>query len=53
MPRDDLHFGDVQRCDVHNDYVYFFHMGSVDGLMKRGGGNDRPFVLSRLFLVGS
>ena len=34
MPIDALHFGDVEFHDVHNDYVYFFHMGSVDGLLK-------------------
>ena len=28
-------------------------MGSADGLLKQGGGNDRPFVLSRSFFVGS
>ena len=53
MPRDSLHFGDVEHRDVHNAYGYFFHMGSADGLLKRGGGNDRPFVLSRSFFAGS
>lgn len=53
MPRDALHFGDVEHRDVHNAYGYFFHMGSADGLLKRGGGNDRPFVLSRAFFAGS
>ena len=28
-------------------------MVSTDGLLKQGGGNDRPFVLSCSFLVGS
>lgn len=53
MPRDALHFGDVEHREVHNAYGYFFHMGSADGLLKRGGGNDRPFVLSRAFFAGS
>jgi len=53
MPRDALHFGDVEHRDVHNAYGYFFHMGTADGLLKRGGGNDRPFVLSRAFFAGS
>ena len=44
MPKDALHFGDVEHRDVHNAYEYFFHMISADGLLKRGGGNDRPFV---------
>ena len=53
MPRDALHFGDVERHDVHNAYGYFFHMSFANGIMKRGGGNDRPFVLSHSFFVGS
>ena len=51
MPRDALHLGDVEHRDVHNAYGYFFHMGSADGLLKRGGGNDRSFVLSLSFLL--
>ena len=34
MPRDSLHFGDVEHRDVPNAYGYFFHMGSTDGLLK-------------------
>ena len=52
MPRDALHFGDVEDRDVHNAYGYLFHMGSVDCLLKQGGGNSRPFVLSRSFFAG-
>ena len=53
MPRDALHFGDFEHRDVHNAYRYFFHMGFADGLVKRGGGNDKPFVLSRSSFYGS
>ena len=53
MPRDAIHFGDVERRDVHNAYGYLFHMSFADGLLKQKGGNDRPFVLSRSFFVGS
>ena len=53
MPRDSLHFGDVEHRDVHNAYGYLFHMGSADGLLKQGGVNDMPFVLSCSFFAGS
>ena len=53
MPRDSLHFGDVENHDVHNAYGYLFHMGYVDGILKRGGGNDRLFVLPCSFFAGS
>eukprot|EP01018_Ginkgo_biloba_P019091 Gb_13061 [translate_table: standard] len=52
MPRDSVH-GDIEHRDVHNAYGYYFHMASADGLLRRGGGNDRPFVLSRAFFAGS
>ncbi|KAK9162356.1 hypothetical protein Syun_003258 [Stephania yunnanensis] len=53
MPRDALHHGGVEHREVHNAYGYYFHMATADGLLKRGNGNDRPFVLSRAFFPGS
>ncbi|XP_047176899.1 probable glucan 1,3-alpha-glucosidase [Vigna umbellata] len=53
MPRDALHFGGVEHREVHNAYGYYFHMATADGLVKRGDGNDRPFVLSRALFAGS
>ncbi|EPS71756.1 alpha-glucosidase, partial [Genlisea aurea] len=53
MPRDALHFGDVEHRELHNAYGYYFHMATADGLLKRGDGKDRPFVLSRAFFPGS
>lgn len=53
MPRDALHIGGVEHREVHNAYGYYFHMATSDGLVKRGDGNDRPFVLSRAFFAGS
>lgn len=53
MPRDGLHHGGVEHREVHNAYGYYFHMATSDGLVKRGDGNDRPFVLSRAFFAGS
>ncbi|GMH10395.1 hypothetical protein Nepgr_012236 [Nepenthes gracilis] len=53
MPRDALHVGGVEHRELHNAYGYYFHMGTADGLLKRGDGKDRPFVLSRAFFSGS
>ncbi|RVW28249.1 putative glucan 1,3-alpha-glucosidase [Vitis vinifera] len=53
MPRDALHYGGVEHRELHNAYGYYFHMATSDGLVKRGDGNDRPFVLSRAFFSGS
>ncbi|KAJ6378065.1 hypothetical protein OIU78_028320 [Salix suchowensis] len=53
MPRDALHHGGIEHRELHNAYGYYFHMATSNGLLKRGGGNDRPFVLSRAFFPGS
>ncbi|GAB4835531.1 Probable glucan 1,3-alpha-glucosidase [Ancistrocladus abbreviatus] len=53
MPRDALHVGGVEHRELHNAYGYYFHMGTAGGLLKRGDGKDRPFVLSRAFFAGS
>lgn len=53
MPRDALHYGGVEHREVHNAYGYYFHMATADGLVKRGNGKDRPFVLSRAVFPGS
>ncbi|KAL5554945.1 hypothetical protein UlMin_037181 [Ulmus minor] len=53
MPRDALHQGSVEHRELHNAYGYYFHMATSDGLVKRGDGKDRPFVLSRAFFAGS
>ena len=53
MPRDALHYGNVEHRELHNAYGYYFHMATSDGLLKREGGNNRPFVLSRAFFPGT
>lgn len=52
MPRDAIHYGDVEHREVHNAYGYYFHMATSNELLKRGNGKDRPFVLSRAFFAG-
>lgn len=39
--------------DVHNLYGYYNTMATYDGLLKRTGGNERPFILTRSFFAGS
>uniref|UniRef100_M4F9J1 Probable glucan 1,3-alpha-glucosidase n=1 Tax=Brassica campestris TaxID=3711 RepID=M4F9J1_BRACM len=53
MPRDALHVGGVEHREVHNAYGYYFHMATSDGLVMRGEGKDRPFVLSRAIFPGT
>ncbi|GAV59594.1 Glyco_hydro_31 domain-containing protein/Gal_mutarotas_2 domain-containing protein [Cephalotus follicularis] len=53
MPRDALHYGAIEHRELHNAYGYYFHMGTANGLLKRGDGKDRPFVLSRAMFAGS
>ncbi|KAF5199205.1 Alpha-glucosidase [Thalictrum thalictroides] len=53
MPRDAIHYGAAEHREVHNAYGYYFHMATADGLLKRGDGKDRPFVLSRAIFPGS
>ncbi|XP_023749340.1 probable glucan 1,3-alpha-glucosidase [Lactuca sativa] len=53
MPRDALHYGNIEHRELHNAYGYYFHMATSDGLLKREGGKDRPFVLSRAFFPGT
>ena len=58
MPKDNLHFGDVEHRDLHNLNGALVHMATAQGLVERGksifgSDGDRPFVLSRSFFAGS
>ncbi|XP_023512658.1 probable glucan 1,3-alpha-glucosidase [Cucurbita pepo subsp. pepo] len=53
MPRNSLHQGGVEHRELHNVYGYYFQMATAEGLVKRGDGKDRPFVLSRALFAGS
>jgi SpoVK/Ycf46/Vps4 family AAA+-type ATPase len=46
MPKDAMHYGDVEHREMHTIHGYYFHMATVAGLLQRGEGKDRPFVLS-------
>ncbi|KAK9073102.1 hypothetical protein SSX86_007424 [Deinandra increscens subsp. villosa] len=53
MPRDAIHYGNIEHRELHNAYGYYFHMATSEGLLKREGGKDRPFVLSRAIFPGT
>ncbi|XP_041927218.1 neutral alpha-glucosidase C isoform X2 [Alosa sapidissima] len=53
MPKNAVHRGGWEHRDLHNLYGFYQHMATVDGLMTRAGGTERPFVLTRSFFAGS
>lgn len=53
MHKDARHFGDWEHRDVHNIYGMFQQQASSEGQVRRSGGKERPFVLSRAFFAGS
>ncbi len=58
MPKDNLHYGEVEHRDLHNLNGALVHMATAQGLVERGksifgSDGDRPFVLSRSFFAGS
>ncbi|KAF7653204.1 hypothetical protein LDENG_00086110 [Lucifuga dentata] len=53
MPKDAVHFGGWEHRELHNLYGFHQHMATMEGLITRSGGSERPFVLSRSFFAGS
>ncbi|KAM9842046.1 neutral alpha-glucosidase C isoform 2-T2 [Aulostomus maculatus] len=53
MPKDAVHHGGWEHRELHNLYGFYQHMATVQGLITRSGGTERPFVLSRSFFAGS
>ncbi|KAJ3613587.1 hypothetical protein NHX12_019833, partial [Muraenolepis orangiensis] len=53
MPKDAVHAGSWEHRDLHNLYGFHQHMATVEGLVRRSGGSQRPFVLSRSFFSRS
>ncbi|KAI4875313.1 hypothetical protein NFI96_022583, partial [Prochilodus magdalenae] len=53
MPKDVVHCGGWEHRELHNLYGFFQHMATVDGLITRSEGLERPFVLTRSFFAGS
>ncbi|CAL8467821.1 g7359 [Coccomyxa elongata] len=58
MPKDNLHWGEVEHRNLHNLNGALFHQATAQGLVERGkavfgSDGDRPFVLSRAFFAGT
>uniref|UniRef100_H2Z255 Neutral alpha-glucosidase AB n=1 Tax=Ciona savignyi TaxID=51511 RepID=H2Z255_CIOSA len=53
MHKDIKHGGGWEHRHVHNMYGILQQASTVDGQLARSGGNERPFVLSRAFYIGT
>ncbi|XP_055303269.1 neutral alpha-glucosidase AB-like, partial [Sitodiplosis mosellana] len=56
MPKDNLHnteMGTYEHRVVHNLYGHMQLMSTFDGLVRRGAGKLRPFILTRSHFSGS
>ncbi|XP_078489948.1 neutral alpha-glucosidase AB-like isoform X1 [Ciona intestinalis] len=53
MHKDIKHGGGWEHRHVHNMYGILQQMSTVDGQIARSGGNERSFVLSRAFYIGT
>lgn len=52
-PKDCLHYNNWEHRDLHNMYGMLFHQSTFEGHLARMSNNDRPFILSRSFFVGT
>lgn len=53
MQKDCVHHGKWEHRDIHNLYGFYQQMATAEGLIRRSGGQERPFVLTRSFFAGS
>ncbi|KAG5671217.1 hypothetical protein PVAND_001426 [Polypedilum vanderplanki] len=56
FPRDAMHYDGEnfwEHRNLHNMYGLLHTTGTFDGLMRRGSGDYRPFILTRSFFAGS
>ncbi|XP_067414242.1 neutral alpha-glucosidase C [Emydura macquarii macquarii] len=53
LPRDAIHHSNWEHREIHNLYGFYQQMATAEGLIKRSGGQKRPFVLTRSFFAGS
>ncbi|WKY09445.1 hypothetical protein Q1695_002089 [Nippostrongylus brasiliensis] len=53
MDKDCIHEGDIEHREIHNIYGLLHHASSFEGQLRRSGGKDRPFVLSRAGFIGT
>ncbi|MGH0149831.1 UNVERIFIED_CONTAM: hypothetical protein FKN15_035459 [Acipenser sinensis] len=53
MPKDAVHCGGWEHRELHNLYGFYQHWATMEGLIRRSKGTERPFVLTRSFFAGS
>nr|CAB3248267.1 neutral alpha-glucosidase AB-like [Phallusia mammillata] len=53
MHKDIIHGAGWEHRHVHNLYGILLQMSTVKGQLARSQGNERPFVLSRAFYIGT
>jgi len=53
MPKDMVHFGDVEHRDLHNMYGHLYLASTFGGHLLRSNGARRPFILTRSAFAGS
>uniref|UniRef100_A0A8C5MH12 Glucosidase alpha, neutral C n=1 Tax=Leptobrachium leishanense TaxID=445787 RepID=A0A8C5MH12_9ANUR len=53
MPKHAVHHQSWEHRDLHNLYGFYQQMATSEGLIRRSGGQERPFVLTRSFFAGS
>ncbi|XP_077476297.1 neutral alpha-glucosidase C [Stigmatopora argus] len=53
IPKDAVQYGGWEHRELHNLYGFHQHLATVNGLMTRSGGSERPFVLTRSFFAGT
>ncbi|VDL81127.1 unnamed protein product [Nippostrongylus brasiliensis] len=53
MDKDSIHEEDIEHREIHNIYGLLHHASSFEGQLRRSGGKDRPFVLSRAGFIGT
>ncbi|XP_041132775.1 neutral alpha-glucosidase C isoform X2 [Polyodon spathula] len=53
MPKDAVHCGGWEHRELHNLYGFYQQWATMEGLIQRSKGAERPFVLTRSFFAGS
>ncbi|VDN26323.1 unnamed protein product [Dibothriocephalus latus] len=53
LEQDMIHAGKWENRDVHNIFGMLVHRATWQGILRRSGGKERPFVLTRAFFAGS
>ncbi|KAK6182964.1 hypothetical protein SNE40_010527 [Patella caerulea] len=51
--KDVKHMNGFENRDLHNIYGLYVHQATMEGLLRRSGGKERSFVLTRAFFAGS